>query len=93
MGAADGSVYSLDARSGCVHWTYSAAAGVRTAPVIDDAGHAAYFGDLRGNVYAVNIATGALIWKVRADEHPLAVITGSPKLYAGRLYVPVSGTR
>jgi polyvinyl alcohol dehydrogenase (cytochrome) len=32
-----------------------------------------------------------LLWKVRADEHPLAVITGSPKLDAGRLYVPVSG--
>jgi polyvinyl alcohol dehydrogenase (cytochrome) len=91
VGAANGMVYSLDARSGCVHWTYTAAAGVRTAPLIDDGGHAAYFGDLRGNVYAVDASTGALIWKVRAEEHPLAVITGSPKLYAGRLYVPVSG--
>lgn len=91
VGAANGAVYSLDARTGCTHWTYTAAAGVRTAPVIDDAGHAAYFGDLRGNVYAVDAATGGLIWKVRVDQHPLAVITGSPKLYAGRLYVPVSG--
>jgi polyvinyl alcohol dehydrogenase (cytochrome) len=32
-----------------------------------------------------------LVWKVRADDHPMAVITGSPKLAAGRLYVPVSG--
>jgi polyvinyl alcohol dehydrogenase (cytochrome) len=32
-----------------------------------------------------------LVWKVRADDHPLAVITGSPKLDSGRLYVPVSG--
>jgi polyvinyl alcohol dehydrogenase (cytochrome) len=52
---------------------------------------AAYFGDLRGNVYAVDAGTGALLWKTRADEHPLAVITGSPKLDSGRLYVPVSG--
>ena len=89
VGAADGSVYSLDARTGCMYWTYSAAAGVRTAPVIG--GHSAYFGDLRGNVYALNSETGALQWKVRAEEHPLAVITGSPKLDAGRLYVPVSG--
>lgn len=89
VGDANGAVYSLDARTGCTYWTFSAAAGVRVAPVIG--GRSAYFGDLRGNVYAVNSVTGALLWKVRADEHPLAVITGSPKLDAGRLYVPVSG--
>ncbi|MGH9594257.1 MAG: PQQ-binding-like beta-propeller repeat protein, partial [Bryobacteraceae bacterium] len=89
VGAADGAVYSLDARAGCVYWTYAAVAGVRVAPVIG--GKLVYFGDLRGNVYAVDAASGALVWKVRADEHPLSVITGSPKLDAGRLYVPVSG--
>jgi polyvinyl alcohol dehydrogenase (cytochrome) len=89
VGAADGEVYSLDARSGCVHWTYTAVAGVRVSPVIGNG--AVFFGDLRGKVYALNIDTGGLIWKAQADEHPLAVITGSPKLLAGRLYVPVSG--
>ncbi len=89
VGAADGAVYSLDARTGCTLWTYTAAAGVRVAPVAG--GTSVFFGDLRGNVYSLNSNTGALVWKVRADEHPLAVITGSPKLYAGRLYVPVSG--
>jgi polyvinyl alcohol dehydrogenase (cytochrome) len=94
VGSADGSVYSLDARSGCTYWTYVAVAGVRVAPAIGPAGkdvRAAYFGDLRGNVYALNAATGALLWKTRADDHPMGVITGSPKLHAGRLYVPVSG--
>jgi polyvinyl alcohol dehydrogenase (cytochrome) len=89
VGAADGTVYSLDARTGCALWTYTAAAGVRVAPVIG--GTSVFLGDLRGNVYALNADTGALVWKVRAEDHPLAVITGSPKLYAGRLYVPVSG--
>ncbi len=91
VGAADGTVYSLDARTGCIYWTYAAVAGVRTSPVIGSDGRSAYFGDLRGNVYALDAGTGALLWKVRADEHPLAVITGSPKLDSGRLYVPVSG--
>jgi len=91
VGAADGSVYSLDARTGCTFWVYHAIAGVRVAPVIGNDGQQAYFGDLRGNVYGVNATSGALIWKTRADEHPLAVITGSPKLEAGRLYFPVSG--
>jgi polyvinyl alcohol dehydrogenase (cytochrome) len=89
VGAADGTVYSLDANTGCIFWTYTAAAGVRVSPAIGN--DAAYFGDLRGNVYALNTTTGELLWKVRADEHPLAVITGSPKLQDGRLYVPVSG--
>ena len=91
VGAADGAVYSLDARSGCTYWVYNALAGVRVAPLVATDGRSAFFGDLKGNVYAVNAATGTLLWKTRADEHPLAVITGSPKLDGGRLYVPVSG--
>jgi len=91
VGAADGAVYSLDARSGCVYWTYVATAGVRVAPLISANGRTAYFGDLRGYVYAVNSINGSLQWKVRAEDHPLAVITGSPKLDGNRLYVPVSG--
>ena len=89
VGDANGLVYALDARTGCTYWTYTAMAGVRGAPMIG--GNSVYFGDLRGNVYSVNETTGSLIWKVRADEQPMAVITGSPKLDAGRLYVPVSG--
>jgi polyvinyl alcohol dehydrogenase (cytochrome) len=91
VGSADGTVYSLDARTGCVNWTYSAAAGVRVAPVIGADGQSLYFGDLRGYVYAVSARNGMLRWKVRAEDHPLAVITGSPKLHRNRLYVPISG--
>ncbi len=94
VGAADGAVYSLDARNGCVYWVYTAASGVRVSPVIGStlgAGRSVYFGDLRGYVYALDLSTGALRWKTRADDHPLAVITGSPKFNEGRLYVPVSG--
>ena len=52
--------------------------------------YAAFFGDLRGNVYAVNAATGALIWTVKADAHPLARVVGSVVFHDGRLYVPVA---
>jgi polyvinyl alcohol dehydrogenase (cytochrome) len=89
VGSADGTVYSLDDLSGCLHWTYRAAEGVRTAILIGDG--AAYFGDLQGNMYAVNAATGALLWKTRVDDHLYAEITGTPQLTGGRLYVPVSG--
>jgi polyvinyl alcohol dehydrogenase (cytochrome) len=89
VGAADGTVYSLDAQTGCIYWTYAAVSGVRVSPVVGNG--SVYFGDLRGNVYALGAATGAVQWKTRAEDHPLGVITGSPKLYSGRLYVPVSG--
>jgi polyvinyl alcohol dehydrogenase (cytochrome) len=89
IGAADGTVYSLDARTGCAYWSYAAVAGVRGAPVVG--GTSVYFGDLRGNVYALNASSGVLLWKIHAEEHPLGVITGSLKLDSGRLYVPVSG--
>ena len=91
-GSASGAVYSLDAETGCSYWKYSAGAMVRNAISIGQAGGKtiAYFGDIRANVHALDVATGELLWKVKVDDHPVARITGSPAFYAGRLYVPVS---
>jgi len=88
VGDANGVVYSLDAETGCTYWTFTASAGVRNSPVADKA---VYFGDLKGNVYGLDLTNGHQLWKTQVDAHPMAVITGSPKLEAGRLYVPVSG--
>ena len=96
FGADTGYIYSLDAKSGCLAWGFQAAAGVRNAISIGPVkGHgssafAAYFGDLRGNVYALDAATGKPLWIVSVDPHPLAAVTGSPILFRGRLYVPLA---
>jgi polyvinyl alcohol dehydrogenase (cytochrome) len=90
VGSEDGTVYSIDARTGCIWWTYQATATVKTAISISDDGQRAFFGDTNGNVYALSASKGALIWKVRPEAHPAARITGSPLLHDGRLYVPVS---
>jgi polyvinyl alcohol dehydrogenase (cytochrome) len=94
VGADTGFVYALDAASGCVHWSFRANAGVRTAVSIGTgaAGHRylAYFGDVKANVYAIDADTGAKVWSDRIDRHPVARVTGAPKLVAGRLYVPIS---
>ena len=90
---AEGDIYVLDAKTGCVHWTMEAEAGIRTALTMeqrDDGGHTAYFGDQSAHVYAVDTESGKLRWKVEVDEHPHAAITGAPQLYGQRLYVPVS---
>jgi len=95
IGADTGYVYALDALTGCVYWSFQAQSGVRNAPTVgrlktrpDD--YAVYFGDLKGYVYAVNASSGELLWKVAADNHQLARVTGAPKLYENRLYVPVA---
>ena len=91
VGSAEGAVYSLDANTACEYWRFATPEGVRTAIVLSPDGQRAYFGDLHANVYAVSVATGALIWKAHVDEHPFAVVTGTPRLAEGKLFVPVSG--
>lgn len=94
--SSNGTVFALNALTGCEYWTYAAAASARTAisigamPAGSTAKFAAYFGDDKANVYAVDADTGAPIWKVKVDDHPVARITGAPLLYQNRLFVPVS---
>jgi len=89
-----GLVYSLNADSGCVYWTFQAEAGVRTALSVRAAKPSAmaYFGDLKANVYALDAQKGTLLWKVRVDEHPTARITGAPQVFEDRVYVPVASS-
>jgi hypothetical protein len=90
VGSEDGTVYALDAATGCLWWMSKAAATVKTAVSIGNHGHTAYFGDTNGNVYAVAVSDGSLIWKVHPESHIAARITGSPLLLGSRLYVPIS---
>jgi polyvinyl alcohol dehydrogenase (cytochrome) len=92
VATAEGDVFSLDARTGCIHWVIEVEAGVRSAIVIGrgTGGLAAYFGDQSANVYAVDAESGKVSWKVKVDEYSRAAITGAPQLYGERLYVPVS---
>jgi polyvinyl alcohol dehydrogenase (cytochrome) len=94
MGSQSGTIYALDALTGCTHWTYKAQAGVRTAisvGPVSATGHAIYFADAQARAYAVDAATGRELWVRKVDEHPAARATGAPTLHLGRLYVPTSG--
>jgi polyvinyl alcohol dehydrogenase (cytochrome) len=93
VATAEGDVYALDAKSGCVHWSYQAEAGIRSAISLGKNPQgklAAYFGDQSANVYAMDAETGKVLWKTKVDEYWRSAITGAPALYSGRLYVPVS---
>jgi polyvinyl alcohol dehydrogenase (cytochrome) len=94
----NGTVYALDAKSGCTFWTFRAQASARSAMTVGPykaasgaTRNAVYFGDSKANAYAVDAETGQQIWVRKIDAHPGAVVTGSPVLYEGRLYVPAAG--
>lgn len=89
-GSQDGTVYALNTDTGCVRWTFRAAAEVRTGIAIDTVTRQLFFGDLLGRVYAIDANNGKELWRIRADDHPAATITGTPTYYDGRLYVSVS---
>lgn len=99
VGSQDGTVYALDLSTACVRWKFKAAAEMRNSPSIEpwrkgdtQARPRAFFGDIAGNVYAIDAFSGQEIWRVRADEHPHTTITGSPRLFEGRVYVPLSSS-
>jgi polyvinyl alcohol dehydrogenase (cytochrome) len=96
IGSTSGTVYSLDAASGCIRWYFNAAGGVRAAISIGriqtDSGarYAAFFGDGSSFTYAVDAATGKLFWKTKVENFPVGHITGSLLFYNNRVYVPVA---
>jgi polyvinyl alcohol dehydrogenase (cytochrome) len=96
VGSFSGRVYSLDAATGCIYWTYDAGVFVRGAINIQrmpGAGRSpwiAFFGDGKGAVHAVNAETGELVWKMQVDDFPVARVSGTPTFYNGRLYVPMA---
>jgi polyvinyl alcohol dehydrogenase (cytochrome) len=98
VGSDNGFVYSLDAKSGCVYWSFENGSIIRNALTIGPvtgqgaARYAVYFGDGKANVFALDAQTGRLLWKTKADPHFIARITGGAKLYEGKLFVPVSSS-
>ena len=86
-GSQNGTVYSLDAKTGCIYWTFNAVGGVRTpitiAPREGSGKFTAYFGDNSAFAYAVDAFTGEKLWSRKVEEHPVARITGQMRLYEG----------
>jgi polyvinyl alcohol dehydrogenase (cytochrome) len=89
-------LYSLDAKAGCIYWVFDTAApirgGVITGLVAGPSGNASavFFGDASGNAYAVDFASGKLLWKIRVEDHYATMITAAPNFYRGVVYFGVS---
>ncbi len=98
VGSDNGYFYSLDARTGCVYWSFQQGSIVRGAAMVGPVtGHGAsryavYFGDGHANVYALDVQDGKLLWKTRVDPHFVARITAGLKLFEGKVIIPVSSS-
>lgn len=95
VGSDTGSVYAINAKTGCAYWTFKASAG-RLAPAVGPiSGHGAsrfavYFTTDNGTSYALDAFDGKLLWTSKLEG--LFHISGATTLAGGRLYVPLTGT-
>ena len=53
---------------------------------------AAFFGDDKGTVYALDAERGTLLWKTQLESQPTARILGAPVVYQNHLYVAVGSS-
>src|SRR5215471_12797139 len=97
-GSDNGFIYSLDAATGCVYWSFEGGSIVRgsltVGPVTGQGGarYAVFFGDGHANIFAVNAQDGKLLWKTKVDSHVVARITAGLRVYNGKVFVPVSSS-
>ncbi len=98
VGTDTGYVYSLDAKTGCVYWSFQAKAAVRSAVTVGQVKGVKgvrwglFFGDFHANAYGLDAQTGRELWTRKVDDHFVARITAGPAYYQGRIFVPVSSS-
>ena len=98
VGSDNGCIYSLDAETGCVYWSFETGSIIRNSPVVGPVGghgsteYAVYLGDGHGEVYALAVEDGRLLWQTESDPHFLARITAGIAVYDGKVFVPVSSS-
>jgi polyvinyl alcohol dehydrogenase (cytochrome) len=90
VGSRNGMLWSLDKDTGCIAWVFEADGGIRSTPVLDTDNGQLFFGDAFAQVYALDALSGELNWKLKIEDHAVAMITGGTTYYDGTVYVPVS---
>lgn len=92
IGAHDGTIYALNAATGCQHWSTTVPAPIRSSTAIGQVQGRWILlaGDTGGYLHALDATTGAPLWKVRPETHPAALLTGTPVIHEGRVYAGVA---
>ncbi len=90
-----GRMYAFDIRTGCAKWQFEDAAPLRSSISYGElaAGRPVIVaGDATGFVLAIDARTGKLIWRADARLVEANRITGTPVIYKGRVFAPLSAT-
>jgi polyvinyl alcohol dehydrogenase (cytochrome) len=100
-----GSLFAVKKTSGRLIWSHKISeydgvdgAVSRVSPAVD--GNQVIIGDILSgnkvhkgaNVMAVDRESGTLRWMTHVDDHPAAIITGSPVVFDGVVYIGVSSS-
>src|ERR1700682_6377879 len=100
-----GNLFAVKKDSGRLIWSHKISdydgvdgAVSRVSPAVD--GNQVIIGDILSgnkvhngaNVMAVDRESGTLRWMTRVDDHPAAIITGSPVVFDGVVYIGVSSS-
>jgi polyvinyl alcohol dehydrogenase (cytochrome) len=103
FGGRNGVFYALDRRTGHKRWSLDTKRlvslsptpnsiatlnALRDGPAVVDG--VVYFGDSRGDVFAVKAGTGKVRWIKRVETNPFAIMTSSPIVFDGRVIIGVS---
>jgi polyvinyl alcohol dehydrogenase (cytochrome) len=92
VGSQFGDVYAIHKQTGKIGWHFVGDSPIRGAIFVEKSGDKlrAYFSDFTTNVYAIDVASGKLIWKKRAGQHPQSANTGSVAVYQNTIIVPLT---
>jgi polyvinyl alcohol dehydrogenase (cytochrome) len=92
VGSAGGVVHALRADSGCLQWTFQATGPIRSAIVAAplDGRQVLLFGDLTGWFYALDAASGQLLWRKRPEAHESVRLSAPPVIHDGLVIIPVA---
>src|SRR6202045_404403 len=100
-----GNLFAVEKDTGRLIWSHKVSeydgvegAASRVSPAVD--GNQVIFGDIPNskqahngaNVISVDRQTGTIQWMTQVDTHPAAIITGSPVVFDGMVYVGVSSS-
>ncbi len=81
VGAEDGNLHCVDARSGEGVWKFKTGAGVWSSPCVVDG--KVVFGSRDGHLYCLDATSGAEVWRVKVDGR----IISSPCIVDGIIYI------
>jgi outer membrane protein assembly factor BamB len=79
-----GKAYCLDAFSGVRKWEYQAKGAIVNSAVAE--GNAVFFGSWDTNLYAVDLASGSLLWSVQLGRQVYYAPYLTPAVYNGTVY-------